>query len=45
MVRIKHLINDVNLHAAFLESYPSLFKIVSEILPDECYYLGALKLC
>ena len=25
--RIKHILNDVNLHPASLESYPSLFKI------------------
>ncbi len=41
MWRIKHLLNDVKLHSASLESYPSLFNVVKEIKPDECYHLAA----
>ncbi len=41
MARIAHLLGDVELHAGSLESYPSLFKIVSTVKPDECYHLAA----
>jgi len=41
MWRIKHLLNDVKLHSASLESYPSLFNVVKQIKPDECYHLAA----
>ncbi len=39
--RIQHLLNDIELHPASLESYPSLFKVVREVQPDECYHLAA----
>ncbi len=39
--RIEHLLSDVELHAASLESYPSLFRIVSKLQPDECYHLAS----
>ena len=39
--RIKHIINKIKLHAATLESYASIVKIVSKIKPDEIYHLGA----
>jgi GDPmannose 4,6-dehydratase len=41
MYRIRHLLERVQLHAASLESYPSLFKIAQKVQPDECYHLGA----
>ena len=39
--RIKHILNKISLHAASLESYPSIFKIMSKVKPDECYHLAA----
>ncbi len=39
--RVKHLIKDIQLHPASLESYPSLFKVVRDVEPDECYHLAA----
>jgi GDPmannose 4,6-dehydratase len=39
--RIKHIINKIKLHAATLESYASIVKIISKIKPDEIYHLGA----
>ncbi|HEY0081822.1 MAG TPA: GDP-mannose 4,6-dehydratase [Pyrinomonadaceae bacterium] len=39
--RISHLIDRVTLHPASLESYPSLFHVVSKIAFDECYHLAA----
>jgi GDPmannose 4,6-dehydratase len=41
MWRIKDILERVTLHSGSLESYPSLFKIVAEIKPDECYHLAA----
>ncbi len=39
--RIRHLIGDLNLHAASLESYPSIFKVLHDIKPSEVYHLAA----
>jgi GDPmannose 4,6-dehydratase len=39
--RIKHILNKLTLHPASLESYPSIFKIVEKVKPDECYHLAA----
>jgi len=39
--RIKHILKKITLHAASLESYPSIFKTVEKIKPDECYHLAA----
>src|SRR5260221_13998052 len=41
MSRIAHLIGEIQLHSASLESFPSLFKAVRKIQPDECYHLAA----
>jgi GDPmannose 4,6-dehydratase len=39
--RITHLLDRVTLHAASLESYPSIFKTISRHHFDECYHLAA----
>src|SRR3990167_8263759 len=39
--RIKHFMRDLKLHAASLESFPSIYKGVREVSPDECYHLAA----
>ncbi len=39
--RVRHIVDRVNLHSASLESYPSIFKAVRDIKPDECYHLAA----
>jgi GDPmannose 4,6-dehydratase len=39
--RIAHLLERVTLHAASLESYPSIFSVVSHVEFDECYHLAA----
>lgn len=39
--RIKHILNKIVLHPASLESYPSIFKVVERVKPDECYHLAA----
>ncbi|HCX28883.1 MAG TPA: GDP-mannose 4,6-dehydratase [Blastocatellia bacterium] len=39
--RIAHLLDRINLHAASLESYPSIFSVISRNEFDECYHLAA----
>jgi GDPmannose 4,6-dehydratase len=39
--RIAHLIDRLQLHAASLESYPSIFRVISQVEFDECYHLAA----
>jgi GDPmannose 4,6-dehydratase len=39
--RIGHLLDKITLHAASLESYPSIFHVVSQHEFDECYHLAA----
>ena len=39
--RIKHLLDRITLHPASLESYPSIFHVVSRHDFDECYHLAA----
>jgi len=41
MWRLRHIYQKINLHAASLENYASLFKIVEKVKPDECYHLAA----
>ncbi len=39
--RITHLLDRIELHAASLESYPSIFHVFSQQKYDECYHLAA----
>lgn len=39
--RISNLIDRINLHSASLESYPSIFRVISNHEFDECYHLAA----
>ncbi|MEA2205883.1 MAG: GDPmannose 4,6-dehydratase [Blastocatellia bacterium] len=39
--RIQHLLDRVTLHAASLESYASIFRVISQHPFDECYHLAA----
>lgn len=39
--RIQHLTDRITLHAASMESYASLFRVVEHVRPDECYHLAA----
>ncbi len=41
MWRIRHIQDQVTLHCGSLESYPSIFKVVMDVQPDECYHLAA----
>jgi GDPmannose 4,6-dehydratase len=39
--RIQHLVDQLHLHAATLESYASLFQVVAKVQPAEVYHLAA----
>ena len=41
MWRIKHILNKIHIHSASMESYASIFNVVSDVQPDECYHLAA----
>jgi len=39
--RIKNFIDELILHPASLESYPSVYKVIQRVMPDEIYHLAA----
>lgn len=41
--RINHLLTDglIKLHAGTLDSYPSIYKVIAKVKPDEIYHLAA----
>ena len=39
--RIAHLVDKLALHPATLETYPSIFNVVSRVALNECYHLAA----
>src|SRR5437762_7546065 len=39
--RVRHLLSDIQLHAASMESYPSILRVVGAVTPDEIYHLAA----
>jgi GDPmannose 4,6-dehydratase len=39
--RIVHLKDQLHLHAASLESLPSIYRVFQQVRPDECYHLAA----
>jgi GDPmannose 4,6-dehydratase len=41
LTRIQHILNDVILHPAEMESFPSVLGVINEVCPDECYHLAA----
>lgn len=41
MWRIRHILDKIHIHSASMESYASIFNIISEVQPDECYHLAA----
>lgn len=41
MWRIRHIRDRMSLHAASLESFASVYRVVQQVKPDECYHLAA----
>lgn len=38
---IRNILDKSHLHLCSIESYPSIFKLIHQIQPDECYHLAA----
>lgn len=38
---LKEVLNQITLHPASIEAYPSMFQIVQRVKPEECYHLAA----
>lgn len=41
MNRVQGILDRIHLHAASLEAFPSIFRTITQIQPDECYHLAA----
>jgi len=41
MSRIMHLLGRMVIHPGSVESFPSIFNVAREVMPDECYHLAA----
>ena len=41
LINILHIINDINLHVGAIDNHLSIYKIVSQVKPDECYHLAS----
>ncbi len=39
--KLSGILNQITLHPASIEAFPSMFQIVQRIIPDECYHLAA----
>jgi GDPmannose 4,6-dehydratase len=39
--RVAHILDNLNLHGASLESYASILNVMKEVQPQECYHLAA----
>ncbi len=39
--RVRHILQDLHLHSASLESFASLHRVIRTVQPDECYHLAA----
>lgn len=41
MSRINHILPRLKIHAGSIESFASIFNVIREVQPDECYHLAA----
>jgi GDPmannose 4,6-dehydratase len=39
--RIRHILDEIEVHSASLESFASLYKVIRSVQPSECYHLAA----
>jgi GDPmannose 4,6-dehydratase len=39
--RIKHILPQLQIHSGSIESFASIFNVIGEVKPDECYHLAA----
>lgn len=43
MNRVSGLLGHIELHPASMESYPSIFRVIQKVQPDEIYHLAAMS--
>lgn len=43
MNRVRRLLDRIELHPASMESYPSIFRVIQKVKPDEIYHLAAMS--
>jgi GDPmannose 4,6-dehydratase len=43
MNRVRNLLDHIELHPASMESYPSIFRVIQKVKPDEIYHLAAIS--
>src|SRR5438132_987842 len=43
MNRVRGLLDRIELHPASMESYPSIFRAIQKVKPDEIYHLAAMS--
>src|SRR3989344_1503766 len=41
--RIQHIVNKVKLHYGDIADYPTIWRLIAKIQPDEVYHLAALS--
>src|SRR5262249_50894091 len=41
LARLESILDRIHLHAGSIESFASVFNVVSALVPDECYHLAA----
>lgn len=41
LVNLRQSLNDVHLHAGVIDNHLSIYKIVAQVKPDECYHLAS----
>ena len=41
MWRLRNILDQIHIHSGSIESYASIFNVISEIKPNECYHLAA----
>src|SRR5438552_11724043 len=41
LLRIKHILHELKIHPASIESYPSLVRVMAHVQPHEIYHLAA----
>ena len=41
LINVQNILDQITLHPAELESFPTIFNAIEQICPDECYHLAA----
>lgn len=41
LINLHHVLDDVNLHVGAIDNHLSIYKIIAQVKPDECYHLAS----